>query len=381
MNTIKVEIDSNKLDVEGSIRGKPWKETFDVGINKKLPLGEGLIDNLVNIKRNHGSYQARIKMKKGNKILVSGNFASDIFINENDAEIFTNLINPGDKCLIESRKIDKIRRIRKEIKNCLFVLTTTALTTTALLILSYKSLYKSQYKFPYKSTNIATSIATNIDNEKDIKKNYPVTKSRESSLREDRIRKETEKEIEKEIEEKWKIFGLLEDSINKKSLEMNKRYNRYLIMNLASRRLYLFDESYSKEIPKFVCNVSIPSPDYPPILGEYPIGEKMKYPNWYIPASSWGDKIRKKLKKDYIPSKHPANPLGKWAIPIYQSVMLHCNANPKTNAKAISHGCFRVDEIDMEKIVSNVGKGTPIVILNNTIDIKEIKDKLFQVTI
>ena len=61
--------------------------------------------------------------------------------------------------------------------------------------------------------------------------------------------------------------------------------------------------------------------------------------------------------------------------------MLHCNANPKTNAKAISHGCFRVDEIDMEKIVSNVGKGTPIVILNNTIDIKEIKDKLFQVTI
>lgn len=117
-----------------------------------------------------------------------------------------------------------------------------------------------------------------------------------------------------------------------------------IIINLASRTLEFYSGAkLIKEYPIAVGKASTPSP-----LGEFEIINKEVNPVWYPPRSGM-----------IVPSG-PDNPLGyRWMgfLPMYG---IHGTNAPWAIGGAVSNGCIRMHEADVEELYELVPYGTPV---------------------
>ena len=131
-----------------------------------------------------------------------------------------------------------------------------------------------------------------------------------------------------------------------------------IVINLPSRTLEFYaGPKLIKEYPIAVGKPSTPSP-----LGEYVIINKEVNPAWYPPHS-----------KIIVPSG-PDNPLGyRWMgfLPTYG---IHGTNAPWAIGGAVSNGCIRMLEPDVEELFEMVPYGTPVNVTYDRIRVR-ISDK------
>lgn len=131
-----------------------------------------------------------------------------------------------------------------------------------------------------------------------------------------------------------------------------------IVINLPSRTLEFYSgANLIKEYPIAVGKPSTPSP-----LGEYYIINKEVNPAWYPPRS-----------EIVIPSG-PDNPLGyRWMgfLPMYG---IHGTNAPWAIGGAVSNGCIRMHENDVEELFELVPYGTPVKLTYERVRVR-INDK------
>ena len=117
-----------------------------------------------------------------------------------------------------------------------------------------------------------------------------------------------------------------------------------IVLNLPSRTLELFSGSaLIKVYPIAIGKPSTPSP-----LGNFSIINKEYDPSWYPPRGG------------YVVPSGPDNPLGyRWMgfLPLYG---IHGTNAPWAIGEAVSNGCIRMKEEDVEEIFEVVPYGTPV---------------------
>jgi L,D-transpeptidase ErfK/SrfK len=117
-----------------------------------------------------------------------------------------------------------------------------------------------------------------------------------------------------------------------------------IVINLPSRTL----ELYSQGSLVKVYRVAIGKPSTPTPLGEFSVFEKEVDPWWFPPRTG-----------EAVPSG-PANPLGyRWMgfSPLYG---IHGTNAPWAIGQAVSNGCVRMFEEDVEELFDVVPYGTPV---------------------
>lgn len=139
-------------------------------------------------------------------------------------------------------------------------------------------------------------------------------------------------------------------------LPSNVQAAQSITVNLPSRTIQLFvDNKFIKEFPVAVGKISTPTP-----LGDYSIILKEKNPTWYIP-----DQPGKT-----IPSG-PDNPLGYRWIGFWKDYGIHGTNIPDSIGNAVSNGCIRMYEEDVEELFDLVSYGAPVKITYEQIQIRE----------
>ena len=117
-----------------------------------------------------------------------------------------------------------------------------------------------------------------------------------------------------------------------------------IVINLPSRTLELYsNSSLIKVYPIAVGKPSTPSP-----LGNFQIYDKEIDPWWYPPRT-----------KDVIPSG-PGNPLGYRWMEFAPTYGVHGTNAPWSIGQAVSNGCIRMQEGDVEELFEIVSYGTSV---------------------
>jgi len=117
-----------------------------------------------------------------------------------------------------------------------------------------------------------------------------------------------------------------------------------IIINLPSRTL----ELYSANTLIKVYPIAIGKPSTPTPTGDYEIFEKEENPWWYKPRS------------DVVIPSGPNNPLGYRWMEWSPSYGIHGTNNPASIGWAVSNGCIRMHEEDVEEVYDIVPCGTPV---------------------
>lgn len=119
-----------------------------------------------------------------------------------------------------------------------------------------------------------------------------------------------------------------------------------ILVNLPSRTLEFYQgDTLLKEYP-----VAIGKPDTPTPTGSYSVFEKEIDPDWYPPG------------KGYVVPSGPDNPLGyRWLgfAPLYG---IHGTNAPWSIGLAISNGCIRLQEENVEELFALIDYSTPVTI-------------------
>lgn len=128
-----------------------------------------------------------------------------------------------------------------------------------------------------------------------------------------------------------------------------------ITVNLPSRTLELLvDDTVIKEFPIAIGKASTPTP-----LGTFSIVYKDINPAWYPPDQP--GKI--------VPSG-PDNPLGYRWLGIWNNYGIHGTNAPDSIGYAVSNGCIRMQEADVEELFDLVNYGTPVKITYDRIKIR-----------
>lgn len=119
-----------------------------------------------------------------------------------------------------------------------------------------------------------------------------------------------------------------------------------LIINLPSRTIGLYSQDIClKEYP-----VAIGKPSTPTPLGSFNVFYKEVNPTWYpVPGG------------DFVPSG-PENPLGYRWMGFFTTYGIHGTNAPWSIGEAVSNGCVRMQEADVEELFELVPIGTPVYI-------------------
>ncbi|NLG84420.1 MAG: L,D-transpeptidase [Firmicutes bacterium] len=120
-----------------------------------------------------------------------------------------------------------------------------------------------------------------------------------------------------------------------------------VVVNLPAFRLYLCRDGHPwRDYP-----VAIGKPETPTPIGVFKIVNKVREPTWYPPG-----------KKPVPPG--PENPLGRWwfglSLPGYG---LHGCRDETVMGTAVSHGCLRLRNADLDELARFIGVGTEVEIL------------------
>lgn len=116
--------------------------------------------------------------------------------------------------------------------------------------------------------------------------------------------------------------------------------------------------------------IAVGKPATPTPLGNYLVINKVINPTWYPP---WGGSS--------VPSG-PSNPLGyRWIGFRKDGYGIHGTNNPSSISKAISHGCIRMYNKDVEELFKLIPTSIPVKINYETIEIEELEYGKIRLTI
>jgi L,D-transpeptidase ErfK/SrfK len=133
-----------------------------------------------------------------------------------------------------------------------------------------------------------------------------------------------------------------------------------IIVNIADRTLYLFKNGNMTVYP---VGVGIPIEDdfgdWRTPTGKFTVTAKRKNPIWFVPESIQMEMAAKgKAVEETVPPG-PKNPLGRFALTTsIPGVLIHETIRPASVYRFQSHGCIRVGPTHMEKLFSEVERGT-----------------------
>jgi hypothetical protein len=124
-----------------------------------------------------------------------------------------------------------------------------------------------------------------------------------------------------------------------------------IIINLPACKLYLYDgEALLRQYPVAVGHGLTPTEP-----GSYRIIVKIVNPGWYP------------KKRPPVPPG-PKNPLGtRWMGLSLPEVGIHGTNNPASIGQAVSAGCIRMQNADVEELFSQVAVGTPVDLVYETL--------------
>ncbi|TWH49377.1 L,D-transpeptidase family protein [Sporomusa sp. KB1] len=128
-----------------------------------------------------------------------------------------------------------------------------------------------------------------------------------------------------------------------------------ITVNLPSRTIELFaDNKVIKEFPIAIGKASTPTP-----IGTFAIISKDINPAWYPPDQP--GKV--------VPSG-PDNPLGYRWLGIWNNYGIHGTNAPESIGDAVSNGCIRMQEVDVEELFELVNCGTPVKITYDRVKVR-----------
>lgn len=132
------------------------------------------------------------------------------------------------------------------------------------------------------------------------------------------------------------------------------KVGRAIIVDISSRRLWLYDRT--KIIATY--RVAVGMRRYPTPLGKFKVTAKKVNPSWVNPGSKWAKGMPRMIRPGW------SNPLGTRALYISSpGIRIHGTAATRSIGSAVSHGCVRVANRNIEKLYPKVPVGTPVFIV------------------
>ncbi len=125
-----------------------------------------------------------------------------------------------------------------------------------------------------------------------------------------------------------------------------------LEVNLNRRRVFVYEgKNLIKSYPIAVGRRNWETPK-----GKFQVLQLLQRPKWINPMTGKA-----------IPGGAPGNPLGNYWIGFWTNgrnwVGFHGTPNPETVGKAVSHGCLRMYNRDIEELFQLVSLGTPVTVI------------------
>ncbi|MEI2577558.1 L,D-transpeptidase [Scytonema sp. PRP1] len=145
----------------------------------------------------------------------------------------------------------------------------------------------------------------------------------------------------------------LDDLQNQPTYDDLQNQPTYLKISLSRRQVTLYrGKTEIKSYPIAVGRRGWQTP-----IGNFRVREMLENPTWIHP-----------LKKGIaIPGGDPENPLGRYWIGFWTNgknwIGFHGTPNPESVGKAVSHGCIRMYNKDVEELFSQVRIGTPVTVV------------------
>ena len=121
-----------------------------------------------------------------------------------------------------------------------------------------------------------------------------------------------------------------------------------ILVDMSNRRLSL--RSGNKVVKKYVIGIGKDETPTPP--GDYKVTDKLPNPVWYCTLPSGA--------KEAIQPGDPRNELGTRWIGFKPAYGIHGTIEPESIGKAVSNGCVRMNNEDVEELYDLVGAGTPV---------------------
>lgn len=153
------------------------------------------------------------------------------------------------------------------------------------------------------------------------------------------------------------------------------RQREGLVLNVASRRLFHFDEG---GVLQDTFAIGVGREGWATPTGQATVRAKAKDPVWFVPASIRAEHAE---AGDPLPRRvgpGPDNPLGEYAIVLdMPGYLIHGTNKPYGVGMRVSHGCVRLYPEDIESLFPRVPVGTGVTILNEPILIAEFDGRLY----
>lgn len=141
------------------------------------------------------------------------------------------------------------------------------------------------------------------------------------------------------------------------SLPLTPQPHREIVINVPGMRLYVYEDGVlAREYPIGVGKIVTPSQ----MGGETHIANKVLYPTYYPP--DWYLRGRKPIPPG------PENPVGtRWLGLDLPGYGIHGTNDPSSIGKAVSAGCIRMQNRDVEELANLVDVGTAVRFLYETV--------------
>ncbi len=139
-----------------------------------------------------------------------------------------------------------------------------------------------------------------------------------------------------------------------------------IVLNLAAMRLFYFPKPRVGQAAVVITYpVGIGRQNWRTPLGDTKITAKVVDPVWRVPKSIRDEKAQQGEVVPVTVPPGPANPLGKYALPLaLPGYLIHGTNKPWGVGRRVSHGCVRLYPEDIEQLFQEVPVGTPVRIVN-----------------
>ncbi|MEC8063546.1 MAG: L,D-transpeptidase family protein [Pseudomonadota bacterium] len=138
----------------------------------------------------------------------------------------------------------------------------------------------------------------------------------------------------------------------------SKKYRNGIVVNLAEKRLYFFLDPHT--VLTYPVSIGKSAWETPTFYAS--VRGKKVAPSWYVPKSI-KEYMREKYDRELpdVVEPGPDNPLGNYAIYLTKpGILIHGTNNESRHGSAISAGCVRMYNRDIQELFFLVGKSAPV---------------------